>query len=52
MEKGANCWNCIHMQTDEDNEENQNNTAFYCLELDRWFDKQSEDDACWGWEKE
>ena len=40
------CWDCAHMRTEIDNEENQNGTAFYCWKLERWFDKQSEDDAC------
>ena len=48
-EKERSCWGCIHMHTDENDEENQNDTAFYCLKLNRWFDKQSEDDACEDW---
>lgn len=35
------CWDCGHMDPREDDSD-----EFYCNELNRWFKKQTEDDAC------
>ena len=41
------CWNCEHMDTISEDD-----GQFYCHKLNRYFDKEGEDDACEEWNEE
>lgn len=47
MEDNKTCWDCEHMDPRSEFDD-----EFYCKELNRWFSKQSQDDACEEWKED